>query len=102
MKPFSLPSTIGDRLPSGSRSLGGGSDPERRRLSPVPAWCWLIVWGVGGLLTWGVFLPYLSRATGIDRRVQDLERQGVNPSALFYSDHARTLFDPPPSVTKAP
>jgi hypothetical protein len=37
-------------------------------------------------LVWGIALPWLSDRPSIKQRIEHHERQGVDPSAMFYTE----------------
>ncbi|TWT46400.1 hypothetical protein [Botrimarina hoheduenensis] len=46
-----------------------------------------MLWLSSGLLVWLVVLPWLARTGGFAERLRELADRGVDPSALFYTDH---------------
>jgi hypothetical protein len=43
---------------------------------------WLAV-----LILWTVILPSLGRLPRVDAYIQSMQTRGINPSALFYTEH---------------
>ena len=55
--------------------------PERRR-----ACCALAALTGGIALVWSMLLPWIAERPLIARRLDELDRQGIDPSAMFYSE----------------
>jgi hypothetical protein len=48
---------------------------------------WFVVGIVAIGLVWGWLLPAISQWTSVQQRVEMIRQSGINPSAVFYSDH---------------
>lgn len=46
-------------------------------------------------IVWLVFLPWLGRRPGLQQNIEFLERRGVDPSAMFYTEleAAKAAYD---------
>jgi hypothetical protein len=53
--------------------------------NPLP-WLKLLMGLLIVAAVWLIALPQLARTTAIERHIAEQERQGIDPSALFYSE----------------
>ncbi len=75
-----------------SRCSSQASAPEVRQRPSARTRAWLL----GGCVVvaasvWGIALPQLSRSFHTKDQIDRLEELGIDPSATFYSDHARAF-----------
>ena len=54
--------------------------PARRRMLRLAAWASAIA------AVWLVALPWLARQPAIDARIRRLDAQGIDPSAMYYTE----------------
>ena len=47
------------------------------------------------LVVWLVILPWVGRRPAIDRHVWAMEKGGINPAAMFYTELERLPLRPP-------
>ena len=46
--------------------------------------------GLGGVI-WGYLLPQIALTPTFQERTERLQQQGIDPAALFYSEHPRAF-----------
>lgn len=48
------------------------------------------------VLTWGWVLPRVGRLAGVRSRIDQAQRLGINPAAIYYTDVFLPVSDPTP------
>lgn len=46
----------------------------------------LVLVGLALVLVWGILLPAVSRHPAVSTWIRDLEEQGIDPSAMYYTE----------------
>lgn len=72
-----VPSTESAHSPSHSR------EPAKKSLAPLVRFA---AWTLSIAAVWLIVLPWLAIQPSIDSHVQWLEKQGVDPSAMYYTE----------------
>jgi hypothetical protein len=49
-------------------------------------WLSLCLGALAILIVWMLVLPWIGSRTSVQRQIDSLDRQGVDPAALFYTD----------------
>lgn len=49
-------------------------------------WRRLALVGLALVVVWGILLPAVSRQPAVSTWIRDLEEQGINPSAMYYTE----------------